>query len=722
MVSRPSPLAALPGPLTHLGFAVSAGLLLVAVGQPLFTDDLWWHLALGTAYAQEGLRLAADPLLFTAPGPPAPAAWLSDLALSGVERGGGFTALRGLHVLWVAAILLLSWQLIRRASGSSAAASLGSSVFVTLAAYRLVQLRPHLFTMLAALVLYRLLLECRNPPSAIRVALAAALLAVWSNAHGGFPLGLVLPAAALAGLVTAAPLRSATQRQHDRGRGLRLAGVLVVLGVATLANPDGAGAHLAWFAAGDTTPSLLRVGDEWLPVSPFRLPVAGLPPSPLAWGLFVALLVASVSATAWAARGWRGRADAAGGVDPALMALAGIGLAASLVAVRFLWLGIFALLLLAQAFRAWHSRAEPRSAWSAWSAWAPPVATCLVVLGFVQAGAWPMISRGLQPSLESYAQPYAAGKYPGHAVWMLRDSGVDGNLFNDYPLGGFLGFWLAPGVRTFLNGSLNVRPDTLDAGRALRERRGMKPGETFLELLDRLEIDLFLGTRLPETGPTHRPWDYTTAHLEGAPGWLPIFRNLNSAVYLRADERNARNLERVAAWYDAIGVRFDRDSGFDVEYAFRKETDWARTQAIAPVGIRSLVAATGQPQAGPRNAALDRLVSIEAALGLYERAVSHDRRLLRAEPEAVRSRRRLAWSLLRLGRFAEALEAAGPLAEQPVADLVSHEILATARDAGAAPDDPALAARIARLPVFTRAEAAALSAGFLPASTRARLD
>ena len=46
--------------------AAVALLLLVSAGQPLFTEDTWWHLAMGEAYRANGPWLAADPTLHTA--------------------------------------------------------------------------------------------------------------------------------------------------------------------------------------------------------------------------------------------------------------------------------------------------------------------------------------------------------------------------------------------------------------------------------------------------------------------------------------------------------------------------------------------------------------------------------------------------------------------------------------------------------------------------------
>ena len=57
------------------------------------------------------------------------------------------------------------------------------------------------------------------------------------------------------------------------------------------------------------------------------------------------------------------------------------------------------------------------------------------------------MSRGIPPSWSRYARPYPASKYHANAVWVLKDAGLEGNLFNEYYMGGFLGFWLAPELR-----------------------------------------------------------------------------------------------------------------------------------------------------------------------------------------------------------------------------------------------------------------------------------
>ena len=74
--------------------------------------------------------------------------------------------------------------------------------------------------------------------------------------------------------------------------------------------------------------------------------------------------------------------------------------------------------------------------------------------------------------------------------------------------------------------TLNFRPNVPYALAYLRRGRS-HPGEDYAALLDRLDLDVFLGIRLADQQHRYRA---TTLHLERAPGWLPVFRNLESAV------------------------------------------------------------------------------------------------------------------------------------------------------------------------------------------------
>jgi hypothetical protein len=690
-------------------------MVLASAGQPLFAEDSWWHLAMGEAYVAEGPWLEADPALHTASGPPAPAAWLSDVTLYGVERIWGFGGLRVAHVFLVVGILGLAWSALRRASGSRVYASLGTGLFAVLSAYRLFQLRPHLFSIAAALLLVRLLIEDGEPPSRRRIAAAAGLLALWANLHGAFVLGPALLAAAVAGLVIASLLRP-ERWARDRPRAGRLAAALVLCLVATLANPAGLEPHLLYFAAGGATPALGVVADEWAPLGLFQLPVPNLPPSPLAWAVVWGLLLVTPCAVFFGARR-RPRASTASataGVDPALVGVAAAALFALLAAVRLLWLGIFPLLVVGQSARAL-GRLPGRSRQV--FAWTAGIAAVLLVPGFARLGDWPMISQGVRRA--SYARPYPAFKHYAHAVWFLRDAGLEGNLFNDYASGNFLGYWLAPRMRVFVNGSLNVPQDVLMARHAII-RRAWEADEAFVELLERYRVDVFFGTGEPVVSKPNRPAIHTTTHLERTPGWIPVFRNLRSAVYLRADARNRRNLERVAAHYAREHVPFDPDRGFETHRVLREAPRWAVEHGLLPAHFGGLEAAARSLDPNRRPWAQAQRAAIYAALGLYERAEAIDRRLLKTDPHSVSAARRLVWSLLHQRRVAASLEAAELLlAVAPPGDGLSRLLADAAQQHAALPEAEA-AALVATLPVFTRPEGRQLLAGFREPEARPR--
>jgi hypothetical protein len=345
----------------------------------------------------------------------------------------------------------------------------------------------------------------------------------------------------------------------------------------------------------------------------------------------------------------------------------------------------------------------------------------LLLPAFFWFGDWPMISRAVHPA--RYATPYPAAKFDAHAVWFLRDSGLEGRLFNDYSSGNFLGYWLTPRLQVFVNGSLNVPKELLDAHWAVIRRRGQREGESFEELLDRYGIDVFFGTGLPQVGAPGRPNLQTTAHLEQTPGWIPVFRNMRTAVYVR--QVDVANLERVEAYYAREGVPFDRGRGFDLAQVVREAPQWAFQHGVVPADFLRVLGATRSLDPGRRAPAQHRLAAIYAAVGLYERAEAIDRRLLAAAgPAATAAGRRLVWSLLRQGRFSESLAVADKLATIAAAeDALAAHVVSAAREAAAqaeAGHEAKAAALAAVLPVFNAAEARRLLFGYHEPEPRAR--
>jgi len=628
--------------------ALFAGLLtLVLVGQPVYANDTWIHLALGEAFAAAGPWLDADPHLFAAPGPPAPSSWLGSLLLFAAQDTLGFAGLRLLHVAVVLLLLLGVHRVARVTTGSTTAASLSLVGFIVLATFRLVQLRPELLTLCATFVLFALLLTDRAGPDARRIAAAAALTAVWANVHAGFVLAPVLTLGTAASL---AALRVLPGRPADEGaRALRLgiAGVAQVF--AGLANPLGVRAYSAYFSAGEATLALGAVVDEWSPLRLFALPVPLLPPTWATWLLAWGCLVATVAGGVALLRervGHRHACSAAVRIDPALLAWSSAGLLASLVAARFLWLCVFGVMLgCVIASRVRVGKTTSRAVLASLT-----LALLVAHLGF---GDWPLVSRALKRGPAAYLEPYRPAKYFGHAMWFLEDTGLEGRIYNDYPLGGFMSFWHTPRLRMSASGTMNVERSAMERFLAIGAHAVGRPGTTLGALVEESGIDLFLGTGLPVFPTAARPIQTTVRHLEGDPAWIPAFRSLRSALYIRrpgsgtdaADQRRRANLNRVAAYYARAGVPFDPDTGFAPEQVLRAAPEWARTHGLVPSDFEHvLVAGDRERAAGQFGPAADRAAELFAVLGAYEAAIDFDRASTEAG-EGRRDRRALQRSL-----------------------------------------------------------------------------
>jgi hypothetical protein len=707
--------------VAHAMAAVGCGLVLVAAGQPIWTDDIWWHLALGESYLDQGPWLTHDPLLFTALGPPPPSSWLMDAGLRATWNGFGFGGLRIVHVGLVIAIMTIVWASLRRASQSLVIASVGTSMVAMLSAYRLVQLRPHLGTIAAALLLHWILFSKPELPSWKRVFAAVALLGVWANLHPAYPIGPALVAAASAGLFLSSLLGGQGDSDADgtgeasgmalRARAMRLAWVFLFGIAATFINPSGVDGYVRAFSAGTGSEGVAIVVDEWSRIQLLTWPTETLPPSRLHW-VCAWILIAAVPLAA-TRMGWaRRRSDqnepaSERPMDPVMIVLAVTGLGAMLLATRFVWMAFWPVLLLATTTGS-AIRTRRLSLMLA-------LVSVVLVAGFYRWGDWPMVTRGLPPTLRDFRTPYAAGKYHAHAVSFMRATNLEGNLFGRYAEGGFQAFWLGPAIRTATNGSLNMSNEALTASFAIRERMGTAANPHFPDALDELEVDLFLGTGLPMQTRPGRPPNYSTIYLEGTPGWILVFRNLDSAIYLRNDARNESNLEKVADYYLAKGIPFDRDIGFQTRKVLRAAPEWSRAHGIwTPLLGRRADPGQGMRVTGP-------MADAYLALGMYEEANRVNAALLRIDPTEVSALRRHAWLLLRADRrgprdeLITAFRALSRYAKPDDSTSSTPELLALLKAAIDGESIPAY--RTQSIPVFTRPEAHQLLRSMHPAGS-----
>jgi hypothetical protein len=715
-----------PDLVALLALLCLVALLLFLVGRPVATDDIWWHLALGERYAAQGLHLDADPLLHTAERPPSPAAWLFDLALHGIERAFGFQGLRIFHVSLGVAILALAHSLFRRESGSRQLACLATGLLVCVAWYRFMQFRPGLLTTLGVLLLYRLLLE-KEPTSWRRVLAAAVLLGVWANLHAAFLIGPLLLFAALLGVaIREGMLRWARTRAGADLEAVpagakfawRIAAALALGMLASLLNPQGPGQHLA-FLTPTPSPELSRVTDDWMPFDPFAFGDLRTRLGPLVWWIVDGLLILVPAAALWRGVRFLRRPStrALRAADPVLFGLAAASLVAMVAAIRFQWLIVLPLLFL---MRATGGRRPADAAASPRLRWAGALACVALVPAFTFCSGYSPNAFGAPASPSRYLEPpFSTGKYHAHAVWFLRDAGLEGRLWNEYFLGGFLGYWLTPRIRCFVNGTLNFPPQAGEDFGAIKQQRGVRPGESFVDVLERRAVNLFFGVGLPSSRDPSLPRLYSTPLLERAEGWKLVFRDLRTAVYLRDDAANRENLRRVQAYYEREELPFDPERGFDPLDAVRKRPAWAVENGVIPRDFAAVAAAARSSNPRLRARALRRLAGLYGALGAHAEQVEASEKLLRVQPTSKSARRWLVHGLLLLDRTEEAAHHAEQLLRLDPQDARSRAFANVVRryrervassDAAGASDAslPAPEALVHGLPVLTQGEAVRL--------------
>jgi hypothetical protein len=410
------------------------------------------------------------------------------------------------------------------------------------------------------------------------------------------------------------------------------------------------GQHLTFLESAGGA-AIWLISDEWSPFNPF-VPGANHETVTTAMWLGTDLVIAAFAlAAAGALLGaLRDRSAAAlERFDAVHFGLGLAGIVALLVSVRFLWMAVFPMLYVLGAAGRWRERAGRAGRAADWLCVAP----CLALAATFATGYGPtsLVTRFAAEPLAYLRMPYRTHKYHLEGVHFLQASGVTGNLYNPYWMGGFLGHWLAPRLRTFIDGRTEHYPVAVYEEHSAVQLMGSPvDGKSFVDVLERRDVDLFFGVGFPGW------WlgVYTTAALEGVDGWLPVSRSYRHALYLRDDARNAENLERIARWYAAEGVPFDRERGLDPGRVVRERPDWAIRHALLPPDYPALRSAARAADPAARARALDVLAVVHLLGGAYREQVALECELLALAPGADRARLRLAFALLRLGRLDQA--------------------------------------------------------------------
>ncbi|WP_157976767.1 hypothetical protein [Parahaliea mediterranea] len=381
-------------------------------------SDLWWHLAGGREILEQGTLWLRDTWSYSAAGERwRNHEWLADLVFY------GWYQLFGLHslVYWKWGVIIACFGLLQallmRIGQSPPAALLLSALALAIAA-PFIDMRPHLYSLLAFVLL--LYLGVRRAP----FWQFALLFLVWVNLHGGFMLGLLV-----------LPLLLFPFRQPSWAAVWRVA--LWELGciAVCLINPDGAKVVIYPLTYALQAASPFRQIAEWLPPwqpGGIQSPLFfwALPLLPLALLAYALPAVRRQVALPW----WS-------------LGVALLTLAMALTSRRFIPLfaiaqAVFAAPVLGALLGALQVRLK------GWLHW--PVLVALLLVALLRLAPYPLQAA---PAFHYLTAEYS---YPHLTVDVMLRNQMQGKVFAYYNWGGFL-HWRSDGaLAVYIDGRANT--------------------------------------------------------------------------------------------------------------------------------------------------------------------------------------------------------------------------------------------------------------------------
>ena len=262
-------------------------------GALLGDGDTGWHIRTGEWILAHHAVPTHDLFSFSRPGAPWFAwEWLSDVLLACLNKVGGLPAVTLAAVLMLGVTFALLFRLVRRKVNPILAFIVTAIALAASSVHWLA--RPHLFTLLFAVVFYTILEGVREGRTrlagvpCLAVLLPAATI-LWTNLHGGFFVGILMISAYAAGDALQAILaRDPDARRQASRRARQYAASTLLCLAASLVNPYTYHLHTHIVAyLGD--PYLSQHIDEFLTLS-FHHPAAIF---------FEAMLLVGAAAAVW---------------------------------------------------------------------------------------------------------------------------------------------------------------------------------------------------------------------------------------------------------------------------------------------------------------------------------------------------------------------------------------------------------------------------------------
>ena len=245
--TKTNPILRLLPSLTDVAFLLPLILLfggLQGVRTLLGDGDTGWHVRIGEWIMAHGQVPRQDMFSYTKPGQPFFAwEWLWDVGAAWLHQRWGLAGVVLASLLVIAFATVLLYLLIYRRCGNP----LESIVLTGLAAAGASihwLARPHLFTMLMMLVFLTLIERVREGHTGWLWSLPV-LMILWTNLHGGFPIGIIIVGSYAAGeLLRAAVTRDSAERRASLRAAWPYLAATTGCALASLVNPYGYQLHV----------------------------------------------------------------------------------------------------------------------------------------------------------------------------------------------------------------------------------------------------------------------------------------------------------------------------------------------------------------------------------------------------------------------------------------------------------------------------------------------
>ena len=245
--TKTNPIVRLLPSMTDVAFLLPVILLfggLRGVRTLLGDGDTGWHIRIGEWIMAHGQVPHTDMFSFTKPGQPFFAwEWLWDLGAAWLYDRWGMAAVVMASLLVIAFATVLLYRLVYRRCGNPLVSILLTGLAAAGASVHWLA-RPHLVTMLMMLVFLTLLEDVREGQTWLLWTLPV-LMILWTNLHGGFPIGIIIVGSYGAGeLLRAVVTRDSAERRASLRAAWPYLAATAGCALASFLNPYGYQLHV----------------------------------------------------------------------------------------------------------------------------------------------------------------------------------------------------------------------------------------------------------------------------------------------------------------------------------------------------------------------------------------------------------------------------------------------------------------------------------------------